>query len=197
MSSWSTDRPQPREFAAIPLVRVPPSGTIAGCITSREILSRDTHFANHRTQPCEEKDCPHCLAGYPARPHAYLSFISRANDRQYVLELTGLAANTVHDAMKRYGRLRGLLFNAYRKQKRPNGRVEIELAPDPAGEERLPPPVEIRRFMAMLWNLPSREAAVAHHAGDLERLPIVRPAPEPLQPADIVPFERGGNGRPS
>jgi hypothetical protein len=196
MPDWTDTRPEPREFAAIPLVRVPTSGAIAGCITSTQLLSCPTHFAQHRTQPCEGRDCPHCHAGYPARPHAYLSFLSRANGRQYVLELTGLAANTAHDAIQKYGKLRGLLFNAFRAQKRPNGRVQIELAPDPAGDERLPPPVDIPRFMAMLWNLgdpdnPLRQTPTARQS--IRNIP--RTVNTPALPADKLPAAAGGNGQ--
>jgi len=195
MDDWTTERPEPREFAAIPLIRVPPAGLIVGTITSLEVLSRNTHFAQHRTQPCPGDDCPHCLAGYSKRPHSYLSFVNRANNRQYVLELTGLAADAVFEAAKRYGHLRGLDFQAQRKQKRPNGRVEVALCPCPAGEERLPPPVDIRKFMAMLWNSPD----VAAVAADPQRgRPPAAPARHDLRvhfPADVDPIGQRGNGR--
>ena len=152
MTTWSTELPEPRDFANIRLMRVPANGTILGVLTSHEIHGCRTHWDRYRTQPCPgEHDCPLCLAGTPWRWQGWLSLLSQISDRQIVVQVSPLAAQALNEIRQKYGHLRGLLTQFSRATKRPNGRIIVEARQLPKPIENLPPPVDIQHYMEMIW----------------------------------------------
>ena len=148
---WTNRAPEPREFALIRLVRVPCTGTIQGVITAEEYLGCYTHWDTYRTQPCPGHDCPSCRDGRPARWQGYIDIYGQLTERQFVVQITPLAAQALDEARTHYGKLRGLLVNFDRVAKRPNARINVGTRQLPQPFPNLPQPVDIRKYMALIW----------------------------------------------
>jgi len=151
MPDWSPTPPPMRHWAGVSLKRVPPGTPITGIATSEQLLGCTTHWAHGRTLPCDPPDCAHCAERLPRRWHAYLSYVDLPTGKQHVLELTGLGADGMREAIARFGQLRGLRFKAQRSNKRPNAPVQIAARIDESGTAALPPPIDVREFMTDLW----------------------------------------------
>lgn len=151
MSFWTTKAPDPREFATIRLMRVPTAGAILGVITSEEVLGCYTHWDTYRTQPCPGNGCPLCLQGQPKRWQGYISIQDQTTQKQAVIQLTALAAQQLEQERARYGHLRGLLTQFSRAAKRPNGRILVQCRQLPNPPTDLDPPVNIPKYMALIW----------------------------------------------
>lgn len=150
-TDWTNHAPSPREFALIRLIRVPTSGCVTGICTAREYLGCYTHWDTHRTQPCPGKNCPHCREGKPARWQGYLDIYGQLTERQFVIQITPLAAQALDQAKNHYGFLRGLLLQFDRVAKRPNARINVGTRQLPQPFPNLPDPVDIKKYMALIW----------------------------------------------
>lgn len=151
MTTWSNIPPDPRDFANIRLVRVPASGAILGIVTSNDIEGCWTHWDKYRTQPCPGEDCPLCRDGQPRRWQGWLSLVSQVTERQIVVQVSPLAAQTLGEIRTKYGKLRGLLVEFTRAAKRPNARIIVEARQLPKPPAHLPPPVNIQKYMELIW----------------------------------------------
>jgi hypothetical protein len=151
MPLWSTTPPDPHEFATIRLMRVPQSGSLLGLITSEEVLGCYTHWDTYRTQPCPGDGCPLCLDGQPKRWQGYLSLQSQSTQKQVVVQITALAAQQLQQEKARYGHIRGLLADFSRVAKRPNARILVQCRQLPQPPLDLVQPVNIPKYMALIW----------------------------------------------
>ena len=150
-TAWTNQAPDPREFALIRLVRVPCAGVLQGILTAEEYLGTNTHWDTYRTQPCPGADCKLCHEGKPFRWQGYIDVFGQLSERQIVIQITPLAAQALDEARRRYGYLRGLLASFERVAKRPNARIVIETRQLTQPHPRLPPPVDIRKYMSLIW----------------------------------------------
>lgn len=151
MPAWSSQLPEPRTYAEIRLIRVPTGGLLQGIITSEEVLGCPTHWDNFRTQPCDGPDCELCKKGKPSRWQGYISLFNQLNGHQCVVQLTDLAAQQLDQFRRRYGHIRGLLAAFSRVAKRPNARIQVETRELPTPVPNLPGAVDIKAYMAMIW----------------------------------------------
>lgn len=196
MHDWSNQPPRSREFAGVALTRVPASGPLAGIITSEDLLGKPTHWTKGRTLPCTGPDCPHCKEQCPKRWHAYISYLELVTRKHAVLEITALAAEQLKNALIVKGFLRGLEFQAVRRAHRPNGPITFLFRVAPEGIAALPPPIDVRRFMAVLWNMGDEENPLGPNPPlrqNIRNTPGRVNAPEPA--ALKLPPAAGGNGR--
>jgi len=143
--------PEPREFAAIRLVRVPTTGILQGIVTSHDVIGCWTHWDSYRTQPCPGENCDLCRKGHPRRWQGYFSVYSDLTRRQAVIQITPIAAQTLRAAKEQYGYLRGLLVGLSRIAKRPNARIAIETRQLPQPPADLPEAVDIPKYMSLIW----------------------------------------------
>ncbi len=164
MSQWTEEIPDPKDFAAIRLIRVPTAGTITGLITSPNIIGCWTHWDAYRTQPCPGLEpppnpephwqpCRLCKDAQPRRWHAWISLYLEVQSRQIVLQLPTLAATNLRDARAQYGYLRGLVAAFSRQHKRPNSRILVETRPLLRPQTFVPEPVDIKRYMSLIWQV--------------------------------------------
>lgn len=178
MPTWTSKAPDPRDFANIRLVRVPATAAITGIVTSHTYLGCYTHWDSYRTQPCGEESCKLCKEGQPRRWQCYFSIMGQASRRQIVVQLTPLAAQSLDEAIERYGSLRGLLINLTRANRRPNSRIIVETRALPMPDPNLPEGVDIKRYMELIWQstdnqLPdaSAQESAAIAAAQVGRMP--------------------------
>jgi hypothetical protein len=194
MIQWTDQPPDPGEFAGIRLIRVPPKSIFEGVVTSPTLQGCPTHYAERRTQPCTGDACRHCLAGHLPRWLAYLSIQSQRTRAHVVLELTALAAGPIAEFAKRHATIRGTYLTAERTGARPNAPVHVNIRPHDSDQRILPPPVDLKRFFALLWHLtdtPTDSVAEPHQG------PNIRNSYDTDPPGPIPePANSNGNGGP-
>lgn len=171
---WQNEPPLPTDFAGIRLLRVPAKSFLRGIITSDKLVGAPTHYANRRTQPCQDKDCELCRDGNQPRWHGYISLIHTASNNHIVLELTALAAVPIKDWETRHGSLRGANIRAERPGNRDNSPVQCRLEAADHDLRVLPLGVHLVTFLEHLWSPGTRPPApTGRQAGHPE------PPPEP------------------
>ena len=152
MAQWTSDVPADREYASIQLIRVPPVQKLVGISINQLILGCPTHWDGRRTSACVGTGCPHCRDGHAGRWHAYVPIYNQASGHIAVVQLTKLAAGSLHEEALRYGALRGLLLQIYRAKPRDNGRILLDARKLPHEPADLPAPIDVKAFMESIWN---------------------------------------------
>jgi hypothetical protein len=139
---------------ALPVKRVQPGKTTVTVATSDDLIGTKTHFFGGRTIPCETPVCKACLEGIPWRWHAYLGCYDPPTGDQWILELTAAATARLLEYRSAYGTLRGAKLKAHRANWAKNSRLVIEATPADLARITLPPAPNLKRCLAILWNLP-------------------------------------------
>jgi hypothetical protein len=133
-------------------MRVPTSNRLIGIALNHTLDITTTHWDGRRTGPCTGANCPHCRNGHPGRIHAFVPLYSQSSGKIAVIQLTDIAAGALQEEARRYKGLRGLLLQISRVQPRDNARILIEARKLPVDPPDLPEPIDVRRFMASIWN---------------------------------------------
>jgi hypothetical protein len=120
------------------------------------MVGRHTHFQHRRTVPCGGDVCDLCLDRNLKRWHGYISICSLRSPTQIILELTELASQSVIAWYDRRGALRGTRIIAERKGNYDNSPVSCLLEICDVDLRALPEGPDLRRFLSMLWKLPTQ-----------------------------------------
>ena len=161
MPNWSTDIPTSANGHALPVRRTPTSSALIAVITSEDMIGCDTHFYGGHTVPCSRPDCKACGDGLPFRWHAYMAAIDLRSRLHFIFECTAQAADAFKTYRDAHKRLRGCQFEARRWHSRPNGRVIIRTASADLSKLSLPIAPDVRKCMAIVWQISDHDAVVA------------------------------------
>jgi hypothetical protein len=77
--------------------------------------------------------------------------MNQMTHRQHVVQVTPLAKKALDEAKQQYGHLRGLLILFGRIAKRNNARITVETRQLTQPVPNLLQPVDIPRYMALIW----------------------------------------------
>lgn len=154
MPTWTSSPPTDPRGQGLPLVRTPANRPLRAIVTSDRLIGTDTHFWGGHTVPCERPDCEACNAGIGYRWHGYLSAYNPSDQLHFVFEITAQAAVPFADYLKTHGTLRCAQFDAYRWQRRKNGRVIVKVELSATPSHAIPHAPDLRKVMAIIWRLP-------------------------------------------
>lgn len=160
MPNWSDQVPKDPRGLALPLKRTPTTGKIVAISTSEELIGCDTHFWGGHTIPCEGADCEAHAAGIPFRWHGYIGAVDVLTHLHFIFEMTVQAADAFKAFVKANRTLRGCVFEAKRLKAIVNSRVCIRCKPADLRERSLPRAPDIRKCMAIIWNVPDQAVEV-------------------------------------
>lgn len=178
MPNWSRDIPTNPNGVALPIRRTPTARALLAVCTSEDLLGCDTHFYGGHTVPCTRPNCKACNESHPFRWHAYLAALEQKSRLHFIFECTAQAAEAFTTWRTAHGTLRGCLFDARRWHSRPNGRVIIRTASIDLTNLSLPIAPDVRKCMAIVWQIPDRDAAVAGALKGMPRLAVDPPKPD-------------------
>jgi len=178
MPHWTNRPPAAARSSALEIIRTPAGRPLTATIISADITGTATHFAQNRTLPCSRPDpCEHCDKGLAWRWHGYLAVLLDGKPRPVILELTAQAAENVAAAREQYGTLRSARIRLTRAGKRPNGRVQVALAPPDPENRHVPPEPDIRVALCHIWNYDPQRAKPAPRAPN--KAAQIHVSPEP------------------
>lgn len=154
MPKWSNEIPDDPRGPALPIRRTPARKPMEAIVTSFDLIGCFTHFYKGQTVPCEGEDCPAHQEGIPFRWHAYVTACDFFTHMHFIFECTAISAEFFTAFRDKYMSLRGCHFKATRWNNRPNGRILIRTQMADLDKLALPEPVDLKKCMAILWNLP-------------------------------------------
>ncbi len=154
MPSFDNGPAESGSHAGLRLVRTPESHSLIAIVTSDDLVGCPTHFFRNRTTPCEGEGCEICQAGHSWRWHGYLSCIEQAHHEHVLFEFTAQASEPFRAYRKKYGSLRGCLFNAARGGRKYNSRVGIQVRPADLADRELPAEIDLIVVLCHIWNVP-------------------------------------------
>jgi len=150
---WTKEPPTDQSWAGTRLLRCPAASPLAGITMDAELIGCPTHYAGGRTQPCQGTTCPMCLDGHQYRWHAYLPLYNPVTGRQFVLELTAMAAQDYRLQIQQHQSRAGLKLTVRRDSKRLNARVLLTLEPYQSNGRPLPTPIDVQHYLEHMWGL--------------------------------------------
>lgn len=171
MPQFSNVPPADPRGQSLELKRCPPGATLGGIITCPDVVGCPTHYWGGRTVPCEEEECEPCLAGIRWLWHGYVSVYHRELKLHFLFEMTARCVEPLTDYRKANPSLRGCCFIAQRPSGKPNGRVYLKTKTVDLETIYLPPAPDLRKVLAMIWNLPAPDVRVE---GRLKDAPAIR-----------------------
>ena len=175
MPTWTQSPPTDPRGHGLPLIRTPASGCLRAIITSDNLVGTDTHFWGGHTVPCERPNCAACHEGIAFVWHGYLAAFNPSDSLHFIFEMTCQAAHIFNDFRQKHGSLRTAMFEAYRWNRRKNGRVIIKVEHSATPSKALPNAPQIEKVMSIIWRLPEPKVFVA----GLERgLPKINASPD-------------------
>lgn len=181
MPNWSNEIPKPARGPALPIKRTPTSRALVALVTSEDLIGCYTHFWGGHTVPCSLPECDAHKNGIPFRWHGYLAAFDTKLMLHFIFEMTAQAAEAFKDFKSAHGTLRGCLFEAKRLKPVPNARVCIRCKPADLREAHLPTAPDLRRCMAIIWNLPEPDVEVAGLLKGVPRIQqILAPENDPI-----------------
>lgn len=197
MINLSTQIPDQETRHALPLVRTPERGQLRIIITTPEILGTYTHWYGGRTQPCRGDACKPCLEGSPSRWLGYLAGVVADGPRHAIIEVPQLAAQQIARYLEEHGTLRGHMMSLARLSRRPNGRVSASLQRDERPDRVIPPPPDMYRCLATLWQIKLADFAPGHRKIDGRELEVNAETPalenDPTHISQILPQVQRNN----
>jgi len=155
MPHWTDHVPSNATKYGFDLRRTPPDRPLTAIIISPDLIGCHTHFYGGRTIPCEQTDCPACADNMPSRWHAYVACWDPRTQETFIFETTAKGAQPLENYRDSFGTLRGCLFLAARPKRRKNAKVEIATKTADLTRITLPPPIDIMRAMAVIWQIPA------------------------------------------
>ena len=170
MPQFSSEPPLDPRGQSLELKRCPPGAVLGGIITCHDVVGCPTHFWGGRTQPHEDEDCEPCLAGIGWLWHGYVSAFQPQLRLHYLFEMTARCTEPLTEYRTKNPSLRGGSFLAQRPSGKPNGRVYLKLKQLDLATLTLPPPPDLAKVLAMIWNLPQTSLEVA---GRIKGVPAV------------------------
>lgn len=157
MLQFSNTPPPNANGPGMQLLRTPTGKALNAVVTSPDLIGCHTHFFMGRTTPHDDADCDACDAGIPTRWHTYLSACQCQTHLHFIFETTERGSDAFIDFRNRYGSLRGCQFTARRANSAINSRVLITTKRIDLQTIVLPPPPNLIRCMATIWNVPMPE----------------------------------------
>lgn len=155
MPKFSDRPPVTRRCYTLPLVRTPSGRPLIAVVTSERLLGINTHFYGGRTIPCEDNECDACREGMPFRWHGYLGAYDWFRSRQFIFEVTAAGADQLLIYYQAMGTLRGCAFQATRRTRSPNSKVQIETKPADLSKIHMPEQPDIIKCLATIWQIPT------------------------------------------
>lgn len=163
MPQWTTGPPNKPDGYTLRILRTPAEKPITAIVTTTDVLGCNTHYVNHRTQPCEGSEtCPFCAEGHSWRWHGYLAAMLTDSLEHILFEFTATASLTFANYQQLHTTMRGCLFKATRPSRRSNGRVVIQARPADEQRTRLPEPPDVKAVLCHIWNIQNRLATERH-----------------------------------
>lgn len=115
------------------------------------------HQVQGKNVECDGEACEACMAGVPYRWHAYQSALITHNHLHCLFECTAQAAEKFTEYREAHGTLRGCLFESWRYNSKPNGRILIRTKPADLTGTALPKPPDLIKCLSILWGFPLPE----------------------------------------
>ena len=161
MPTWTNAPPSDPRGHGLPLIRTPAAGCLRAIVTSDNLIGTDTHFWGGHTMPCERPDCDACNNGIGYRWHGYLTAFNPSDGLHFIFEMTAQAALPFNEFQTKHGSIRTAQFEAYRWNRRKNGRVIIKIEHSATPASVLPPAPNLHNIMAVIWRLPANNVSDA------------------------------------
>jgi hypothetical protein len=166
MPNWSDRIPDAATKYGFDLRRTPPDRPLVAIIITPDLLGCFTHYWGGRTVPCEApsaeqiqegipNNCPPCAENMPGRWHAYVACYDPRTQDTFIFETTAKGATALENYRDSFNTLRGCLFSASRPKRRKNAKVEIATKTADLTRITLPPAINIKRAMAIIWQIPA------------------------------------------
>lgn len=187
MPNWSTDVPKDSRGPAFPIKRTPTSRAITALVTSEDLIGCDTHFWGGHTVPCSAPNCDACGQGIPFRWHGYLAAVDCKTHLHFIFEMTAQAAEAFKDFRAAHSTLRGCIFEAKRLKSIVNSRVCIRCKPADLREQHLPKAPDLRKCMAIIWNVPDPDVEVSGLLKDVPRIQTRTSNQKPPFKSGLIP----------
>lgn len=172
MPNFYNDPPAESSRPGLRLCRTPASHPLTAIVTSRDLIGTPTHFHRNRTIPCEGKDCEVCAEGHSWRWHGYLACVEQVYHEHVLFEFTAQASEVFRNYRKKYGDLRGCLFQAARSGGKFNSRVNIQVKPANLEGVALPNEIDLIVVLCHIWNVPVPTAYLQGRLKDSPRIHI-------------------------
>jgi len=154
MPHFTTQPPELPDGFVFRIVRTPADRPFVAIVTCVDPVGCNTHFANHRTTPCDGyAACNLCMDGHSKRWHGYVSCLVPTTLEHVLFEFTAHACDPFTNYHNLHAGLRACAFKAFRPSKRNNGRVIIHTSPADERKLALPEPPNIQRLLCHIWNV--------------------------------------------
>ena len=180
MPNWKNHPPSSAEQTAYRIIRTPADKPLAVIATSTQNAGTDTHYANHRTTPCERPNpCELCEDGHSTRWHGYLAVLVPSTMEHAILEFTAAAYAPLETYQNIHDTLRGCGIIAKRPSGRPNGRVLLKCTPVDQQKWALPEPPNLIKILSHIWGIPYTDVdAVKTADSDVIAIHVGRTIPD-------------------
>lgn len=139
------------------LYRIPKEGIANVIVTSHDMLGARIHFWNSRSQPCTAPNCTPCEQNHRPRWTGWLFVLAPRTGKQVMLEVTAAAAEEVDRYFREHRTLRGAALAGYRKPKKPNGRLVLQLKKSTTPVETLPKAPDLAPLLLKMWGVNEAE----------------------------------------
>ncbi|KKM75492.1 hypothetical protein LCGC14_1389670 [marine sediment metagenome] len=187
MSSWPSTPPPDGKIPGIRIVRTPATARLNVTCYSRTIVGAMTHYAGGRTQLCTAPNCPECDLHHAPRWYGYLAVYGRQSLARRIFEFPQGPFGEFRDYTSRWKDLLGVQITAYRQPARPNGPVQIDLAPPDENVNRYPDEPDVFRILCQIWKLHHVDQLRDYNAANLNDADGVNVPSTPTPPVDTKP----------
>lgn len=172
MPLFSNEPPADPRGQSLELKRCPPGAPLTGIITCPDVVGCPTHYWGGRTIPHEQEDCEPCQEGIAWHWHGYVSVYQTQLKLHFMLEMTARCVEPLTDYRKANPSLRGCSIIAQRPSGKPNGRVYLKTKAVDVATIQLPAPPDLRKVLAMIWNLPAANVQIDGTCKGLPRVAV-------------------------
>lgn len=155
MIEWSEIPPEEASCPNLPIKRTPVKGTLKGICVNRKIVGCWTHFFGGQTIPCSGANCPACQASSGRRWHGYMAAYNPEERTLFIAEFTAIAIQPMLEVQERTSDLRGVKFEAFRLENRPNARIKVRMSEQTRGQYQIPAEVDVKLALRNIWKVDS------------------------------------------
>ena len=157
---WN-ERPQDNDVNdRIEIYRIKKKGMRGAVILSEKMIGTYMHFWGGRSEPCMKKNCRACEAGNRARWYGWIGICVAETHQIMILEITRAAAEQIKEYLESHEKLRGAKIAGWRKGKKENGKLTLEIREGESKLLFLPKEPEICERLKRMWETKRRNLEV-------------------------------------
>lgn len=135
------------------LVRTPPKGFFRATVISENVVGHRMHHWHGSTLPCVDRPCEACEARRKSEWKGWVFVVDESRMDPFVFEFPTSGGFAFKKIREKYTTIRGLRIETYRKTKRGNGPIGINLGHERADIYKLPLAPSMLKFLAALWRM--------------------------------------------